>query len=110
MEIKGIYDDYNLGDLIIVFQNPDADGVKNIPITFKEAEKIYDDVLTQKNDDVSESQLKKEKEAFLLSFLTLDDYETEKEKKKRKELEEKLKKEEEAKLDSESDEDKSKSD
>ncbi|CAK70527.1 unnamed protein product (macronuclear) [Paramecium tetraurelia] len=94
-EMQDIYEDYNMGDLVIVFPNPDADGVKNPPITYKEAEKFYDETLAQKNDDVSESQLKKEKEAFLLAFLMLDDYQDDKTRKKMKEEEEKKKKEKE---------------
>ncbi|CAD8114697.1 unnamed protein product [Paramecium sonneborni] len=94
-EMQDIYEDYNMGDLVIVFPNPDGDGVKNPAITYKEAEKFYDETLAQKNDDVSESQLKKEKEAFLLAFLMLDDYVDDKTRKKLKEEEEKKKKEKE---------------
>lgn len=43
--MKDIYEDYNIGDLVIVFPNPDAEGIKNAPITYKEAEKLYDETL-----------------------------------------------------------------
>lgn len=44
--MKDIYEDYNIGDLVIVFGNPDVEGFKNVPITYKEAEKFYDETLS----------------------------------------------------------------
>ncbi|CAD8105641.1 unnamed protein product [Paramecium primaurelia] len=90
-EVKGTYDDYNIGDLAIIFQNPDSDNCENKPISFKDAVKIYDEMLTVMTDEVSKSQMKKERCSFLLAFLTLDDYEDKKDegnqkKKKKKNL------------------------
>lgn len=49
-EIRGSYDDYNMGDLVIVFPNPDQD-VPNRAVTFKEAELTFDDILTVMTDE-----------------------------------------------------------
>lgn len=77
--MKGFYDDFNMGDLVIVFQNPDfQDGeglLKDRGVTFREAEDVFDKVLTVMTDEgVSKSQLKKERDSFLLAFLILDDF------------------------------------
>ena len=73
-ELKGNYDDYSFGDLVLVFPNPDGE-LKGHGVTFRDAEKHFDEVLTVMTDEgVSKSQLKKERDSFLLAFLTLNDY------------------------------------
>ena len=54
-EIKGAYDDYNIGYLVMVFQNPDHESVANKPVTFKEAENVIDNILTVMDEGVSKS-------------------------------------------------------
>jgi anoctamin-10 len=54
-EVKGTYDDYNIGDLAVIFQNPDNELCVNRPVLFKEAEKTYDEMLTVMTDEVSKS-------------------------------------------------------
>lgn len=49
-EIKGNYDDYGLGDLVLIFPNPDFE-VANKSVSFKDAEKIFDEVLTVMTDE-----------------------------------------------------------
>lgn len=84
-EIKGNYDDFGLGDLVLVFPNPDFN-CPNKEVRFHEAEKIFDEVLTVMTDEgVSKTQMKKERDSFLLAFLTLNDYVPEKDEKKEKE-------------------------
>ena len=50
-EIKGNYNDYGLGDLIILFPNPDDDEIENKAIEFREAEKVFDEILTVMTDE-----------------------------------------------------------
>jgi hypothetical protein len=52
-ELKGKYDDFGLGDLVIVFQNPDYEGkdkVENRGVKFKDAMKVYDTTLSVINE------------------------------------------------------------
>lgn len=44
-EIKNVYSDFGMGDLVLVFPNPDAEGVANKAINFKTALNIYEDML-----------------------------------------------------------------
>ncbi|CAD8200754.1 unnamed protein product [Paramecium pentaurelia] len=73
-EMKHIYGDCNIGDLVIVFPNPDDEEALAGEITFLEAEKVFDKFITVITDEVSKSYLKKERDSFLLSYLTLGDY------------------------------------
>ncbi|CAD8202207.1 unnamed protein product [Paramecium octaurelia] len=73
-EMKHIYEDCNIGDLVIVFPNPDDEDAPAGEVTFLEAEKVFDKFITVITDEVSKSYLKKERDSFLLSFLTLGDY------------------------------------
>jgi hypothetical protein len=50
-EFKGFYDDLGFGDLVLIFPNPDFEGVANRGVKFKEAEKIFDEILTVMSDD-----------------------------------------------------------
>lgn len=72
--MKHIYGDCNIGDLVIVFPNPDDEEALAGEITFLEAEKVFDKFITVITDEVSKSYLKKERDSFLLSYLTLGDY------------------------------------
>lgn len=74
---------------MIVFLNPDHVDTQNKAVTFKDAEKVYDEILTiMTNEGVSKQQMKKERDSFLLAFLTLQDYAESEgaEKKKKKEM------------------------
>ncbi|KRX07124.1 hypothetical protein PPERSA_09338 [Pseudocohnilembus persalinus] len=79
-ELQQYYNDYNIADLVIEFPNPDQQGLlKNEPIKFEEAEKIFDNMLTViGRDGQSKEDIKKEREAFLYSFLLLKDFDEEK--------------------------------
>ncbi|CAD8122625.1 unnamed protein product [Paramecium sonneborni] len=63
-KVKGTYDDYNIGDLAVIFYNLDTDNCENKPISFKDAVKIYNEVLTIITDEVSKSLRKKERCSF----------------------------------------------
>lgn len=54
-EIRGAYDDYNLGDLILVFQNPDHDDTPNKPVPYHLAETVIDNILTVLDENVSKT-------------------------------------------------------
>lgn len=49
-EMKGNYDDWGLGDLCLVFPNPDFN-CPNKAVTFKQAEKDFDEILTVMTDE-----------------------------------------------------------
>ncbi|CAD8148836.1 unnamed protein product [Paramecium octaurelia] len=72
-EIQDIYEDYNIGDLAIVFPNPDYEGYTQKAVTFNEAATIFDEILTVMTEEVTKNQIKKERDSFLLTYLTLDD-------------------------------------
>ena len=73
LEIKRFYSDYNLGDAMLVFDNPDE--VKSQKgISLKEALIIFDKCLSVVTSDPgSKTRIQIEKEAFLRSFLSLED-------------------------------------
>lgn len=49
--------------------------MKDRGVEFKEAEEVFDKVLTVMTDEgISKSQLKKERDSFLLAYLILDDF------------------------------------
>ncbi|CAD8121664.1 unnamed protein product [Paramecium sonneborni] len=73
-EMKHIYGDCNIGDVVIVFPNPDDEEAQVGEVTFMDAEKVFDKFITVITDEVSKSYLKKERDSFLLSYLTLGDY------------------------------------
>ena len=74
-EIKGNYDDYGFGDLTIVFPNPDHEDTVDIAVDFKEAENTFDNSLTVLSDEgVSKAQMLKERDSFLLAYLSLNKF------------------------------------
>jgi hypothetical protein len=47
-------------------------------MTFKDAEKVFDDHFSQVSPDQNKTLIRREKRAFLYAFLMLDDYEEKK--------------------------------
>ena len=52
-EIKGAYDDYNVGDIAIIFYNPDNEAciIEQRAVEFKEAEEAFEKILTVMTDE-----------------------------------------------------------
>lgn len=85
-EMQRNYNDYNLGDFLLIFPNPDKpDYLKAFPkpgfTRFSEAEAVYDNYLrVLSKDGFTKQQLIQEKKAFLYAFLMLDDFDVKNEK------------------------------
>ena len=75
-EIKQNYQDFMIGDYLMIFPNPDFVNNKKQPVTYKEALEIYDKALTGKSHEtMNKLSILKEKLAFIQAFDSLDDYE-----------------------------------
>ncbi|KAL4480086.1 hypothetical protein ABPG74_020602 [Tetrahymena malaccensis] len=70
------YNDFNLGQMVMSFPNPDNKNkeVKAEGITFREAMQIFDDNLNMLNPQMNAHEVDFQRKAFQLSFLLLDDY------------------------------------
>ena len=63
----------NLGDYLIVFENPDQIGIKNRSITLKQAMDIYNECMLDV-DTVNQKQKEVEMKAFCAAFLGLPSF------------------------------------
>ena len=75
IELKNHYQDFTIGDYVIIFSNPDYQAKKNRPVSYREALEVFDKSLTGKLQESSgKIQVLKEKLAFIQAFNSLDDY------------------------------------
>ncbi|CAD8205990.1 unnamed protein product [Paramecium pentaurelia] len=84
-ELLDVYSDYNIGELVLKFPNPDWEKMVDRPVDIKEADKVFSSQLAiSAEGGVPQSQLTIQRQVFLSTYLQLADY-VETDKKKLKE-------------------------